>query len=90
VPYLLVQAESRDLSAFSSLLMPNQAADSECARGLSRETSRPQGACPSTGRKERVIRPVHHIGALRGSAPFEGVAGDSAAAPGQGKTFPFR
>jgi hypothetical protein len=25
-----------------------------------------------------------------GQSPFEGVAGDSAAAPGQGKTFPFK
>ena len=35
-------------------------------------------------------QPRSFFGALRGKVPHEGVAGDSAAAPAQGKTFPFR
>lgn len=85
---LPVQAESRGLSALSSLHMTNMPADSECARGLFRESPRPQERAGTVRGTERVISPAHCIGALRGSALFEGVAGDSAAAPGQGKAFP--
>ena len=89
MPYLLVQAESRGLSAFFSLLMPNHARRFRARAGPFSSSTAPCEHVARRAQAECVIRPAHCIGALRGSAPFEGVAGDGAAAPGQGKTFPF-
>jgi len=43
----------------------------------------------AAGARERVRhQPRSLSGALRGASPLEGVAGDSAVAPAQGKAFP--
>lgn len=52
-------------------------ADSVRARGLPHQTPRPQERAGTVRGTERVISPAHHIGALRGGAPFEGVARDA-------------
>jgi hypothetical protein len=86
---LLVQAARRQLSACQACTCVI-AAGSECARGPLRQHAAPAGARRQAGGTERVISPAHYLGALRGEVPLEGVAGDSAAAPAQGKAFPSR
>jgi hypothetical protein len=86
---LLVQAARRQLSACQACTCVI-AAGSECARGPLRQHAAPAGARRQAGGTERVISPAHYLGALRGGALLEGVAGDSAAAPAQGKAFPFQ
>ena len=92
--YLLVQAESRGLSAFLSLLMPDHVRRFRVRAGPSSSNVAPSRSLPFGGRERARHHPPHCIGALRGSAPFEGVAGDGAAAPAQaqaqGKAFPSR
>ena len=55
---LPVQAESRGLSALSSLHMPFLPADSECARGLPHQTPRPQERAGTARGTERVNSPA--------------------------------
>lgn len=62
------------LSSPAHDIMP---ADSVRARGRPRQTRRPQERAGTARGTERVISPAHHIGALRGGAPFEGVARDA-------------
>lgn len=57
------------------------------ARGLSRQTPRPKERAAGARDSVRHQDPLT-IGALRGASPLEGVAGDSAVAPAQGKAFP--
>src|SRR3546814_1404177 len=52
-------------------------ADSVRVGGLACQTPRPQERAGTARGTERVISPAHHIGALRGRAPFEGVARDA-------------
>src|SRR3546814_4966306 len=51
-------------------------ADAVRVGGLACQTPRPQGRAGTARGTERVISPAHHIGAVRGRAPFEGVARD--------------
>ncbi len=57
-------------------------ADPECARGK-QKTPSPD----DFNRRSAASAPAHLAGVLRG-VPAEGVAGDSTAAPAQGKAFP--
>ena len=64
-------------------------AGSQVRAGPSWSNAAPSRARHRTGGKERVISPAPYSGRCRGFAPAEGVAGDSAAAPAQGKAFPL-
>jgi hypothetical protein len=64
-------------------------AGSQVRAGPFSSNAAPSRARHRTGGKERVSSPAPHSGRCRGFAPAEGVAGDSAAAPGQGKAFPI-
>ena len=59
----------------------------QSARGAQNKKAAPSGAGRKACGTERVISPAPLHGALRG-VPAEGVAGDSKAAPAQGKAFP--
>ena len=63
------------------------ASRNQSARGAQNRNAAPSGAGRQACGTERVISPALLYGALRG-VPAEGVAGDSAAAPAQGKAFP--
>jgi hypothetical protein len=65
---LLVQAESRGLSAFLSLHLDLVSADSECARDPSLQTSRPQEPARGRAGKSASSAPLIMLGRY-GAAP---------------------
>jgi hypothetical protein len=86
---LLVQAESRGLSALlvcafhhDRRFQSARGASLVKRRALRSRPTRPAGQSASSA-------PLRFPGRCGGISPLEGVAGDSVAAPAQGKAFPF-
>ena len=61
----------------------------KCVRGPPRQTPRPQEPAIGRAGKSASSAPLLIRGVAGASPPAEGVAGDSAAAPAQGKAFPI-
>jgi hypothetical protein len=62
VTYLLVQAESRNLSAFCSLHMTIILADSERVRGPSRQAPHPASTSPDARKQSASSAPLIILG----------------------------